>query len=357
MSAVAVAAPDAAPPTSGAPYRWRVLTGARASRRAVVAVAVVVACTLVAAVLSLTLGTLGIPLVELPGVLAGNGSPSQELVLGTLRLPRLGVALGAGAAFGAAGAIFQSVTRNPLGSPDVIGLGAGAAAGAAAAALVWPGVVPVGVGALIGAVTATAVVYLVSGRGSVAPYRMVVIGIGVAAMATAFEQYALSRARREDAQAVSAWLYGSLDGKGVDDVVTIAVVLAVLLPLTLGVARGLRQLEMGDDAATGLGVRPGWTRLGAVAIGVGLTTGAVAVCGPVAFVALAAPQVARRVTRSAGPGIALGALMGAALLVVSDLLAQHLPWPVRLPVGVVTGGLGGIYLAWLLVREWRRGSV
>src|SRR5690606_29003658 len=168
------------------------------------------ALTLVAALATLTVGQLGIPLSELPGVFAGNGSRQQEWALFTSRLPRLGVAALAGAAFAVSGAIFQSVTRNPLGSPDVIGLGSGAAAGAAAAALVWPGYVSVPVGALTGAALVITAVYLGTGRGFAAPHRMVVVGIAVGAMSLAFVQLALVRTSRESAQQVAVWLTGSL---------------------------------------------------------------------------------------------------------------------------------------------------
>ncbi|MFS0699937.1 FecCD family ABC transporter permease [Cellulomonas sp. 179-A 4D5 NHS] len=327
------------------------------NRRAITVCLVLVVVALVAVLVTLTIGDLGVPLTELPTVLAGGGSRAQEWVVFTNRLPRLAVGLGAGAAFGVAGAIFQSVTRNPLGSPDVIGLGAGAAAGAAAAGLVWPGVVPVPVGALVGAFVAILAVWLGSGRGFAAPYRMVVTGIAVGAMALAFVQLAILRATREDAQVVAAWLNGSLGSRGWSDAATVAVALVALLPPALALSRRLQLVEMGDDAATGLGVDAGRTRTLAVVVAVLLTGAAVAVSGPVAFVALTAPQIARRLTRSSGPGMVAAAVTGATLLVLADLLAQRLPFGVQYPVGIVTAGLGGVYLAFLLVREWRRGAV
>lgn len=326
-------------------------------RRAVLVCLAMLGVGLVASLLTLTVGELGIPLRDLPSVLTGNGSRAQEWVLRTNRLPRLLVGALAGAAFGVAGSIFQSVTRNPLGSPDVIGLGAGAAAGAAAASLIWPGVVPASVGALIGAGIAIVAVYLGSGSGFSAPYRMVVTGIAVGAMALAFVQLALARATREDAFVMAAWLNGSLASRRWGDVTLIAVALVVLIPAALLLTRRLQLVEMGDDAATGLGVDPTRTRNLAVGVAVLLTAAAVTVSGPVAFVALTAPQIARRLTRSTGPGMIAAAFTGATVLVVADLLAQRLPFGVQYPVGVVTAALGGIYLAILLIREWRRGAV
>jgi len=335
-------------------------TAARAlpvNRRAVVVCAALLAATLALGVLTVTVGELGIALADLPAVLAHRGARAQEWVLFSNRLPRLLVAVCAGAAFAVPGSIFQSITRNPLGSPDVIGLGAGSAAGAAAAALLWPGVVPVPIGALIGGVVATAAVVLGSGGGLRAPFRMVVVGIAVGSMAIAFVQLVLARTTQQEAQQLAAWLSGSLQSRQWSDVAVIAVALAVLLPAALALTRRLQIVEMGDDAATGLGVSPAWTRGLAIAVGVALTAAAVSVAGPVAFVALTGPQIARRLTGSSGPGMVAAACTGTTVLVAADLLAQHGPGGAQYPVGVLTAGLGGIYLAYLLVGDWRKGTL
>ncbi|GCE77186.1 FecCD family ABC transporter permease [Cellulomonas biazotea] len=324
--------------------------------RPVVVCVVVLAVAVVAGVVTITAGRLGIPLAELPDVLAGNGSRIQEWALFTTRLPRLAVAALAGAAFAVSGALFQSVTRNPLGSPDVIGLGAGAAAGAAAAGLVWPGTMPVPAGAVVGAVVAVVAVWLGTGRGFSAPHRMVVAGIAVGAMAISFVQLALAKAAREEAQEVAIWINGSLVARTWSDAALIGVAVLLLLPAALALTRPLQLVEMGDEAATAVGVRPGRVRTVAVVVGVLATAAAVAVCGPIAFVALTAPQIARRLTRSTGPGVVAAACTGAAVLVVADLLAQHAIPGQQFPVGVVTAALGGVYLAFLLVREWRRSA-
>ncbi|QTE31447.1 iron chelate uptake ABC transporter family permease subunit [Pengzhenrongella sicca] len=326
------------------------------NRRAVVVCLLLAVVTVVLGVVTITAGELGIALGDLPAVLAGNGTRAQEWVLLSNRLPRLLVAVGAGAAFAVSGSIFQSVTRNPLGSPDVIGLGAGAAAGAAAATLVAPDVVPVPIGALIGGLAAAAAVLLGAGRGFRAPYRMVVVGIAVGAMALAFVQLVLARTTQQEALQLAAWLNGSLQSRQWSDVATVAVSLLVLLPAALALTRRLQILEMGDDAATGLGVAPSLTRNLAIVVGVALTAAAVTVSGPIAFVALTGPQIARRLTGSSGPGMVAAACTGATVLVAADLLAQHGWWGTQYPVGVLTAGLGGIYLAFLLVHETRRGT-
>jgi iron complex transport system permease protein len=326
-------------------------------RRPVVVCAVALAVVVVTMLVTLAAGELGISLSELPSVVAGNGTRVQEWVLWTNRLPRLLVGAAAGSAFAVSGAMFQSVTRNPLGSPDVIGLGAGAAAGAAAAGLLWPGVVPVPVGALIGAGIAILLVYLGSGAGFRAPLRMVVVGIAVGAMSLAFVQLALARATREDAQVIAAYLNGSLAARSWADVVLIGVALVVLLPAALVLTRPMQLVEMGDEVAVAVGVQADRVRTWAVLVGVLLTAAAVTVSGPIAFVALTAPQIARRLTRSTGPGMVAAACCGAAVLVVADLVAQYAVPGVVYPVGVVTAALGGVYLAVLLVREWRRSAL
>ncbi|GAA3253945.1 iron chelate uptake ABC transporter family permease subunit [Streptomyces lavendulae subsp. grasserius] len=323
-------------------------------RSSLVAALVTVVLLLLAATLTLTLGRLGIRLADLPDALAGGATGKNAFVLNRLRGPRLSVAVATGAAFGLSGALFQSVTRNPLGSPDVIGLGAGAGAGAAAVALLLPGVLPVSAGALLGAVVAMAAVYLSTGTGFRSPGRLVVAGIGVSAMATALTQYVVYAVERDKASSLTAYVNGSLAARSWDDSTTIWAVLLVCLPCAVLLARPLALGEMGDDLSTGLGVDPGRIRTAAVLLSIVLSAGAVAVAGPIAFISLTAPQVAKRVTRSGGPHLVMSTLIGALLLVLADLAAQQLPLFDNLPVGIYTMAVGGAYLGWLLIREWRR---
>ncbi|MFE2251631.1 FecCD family ABC transporter permease [Streptomyces lavendulae] len=323
-------------------------------RSSLVAALVTVVLLLLAATLTLTLGRLGIRLADLPDALAGGATGKNAFVLNRLRGPRLSVAVATGAAFGLSGALFQSVTRNPLGSPDVIGLGAGAGAGAAAVALLLPGVLPVSAGALLGAVVAMAAVYLSTGTGFRSPGRLVVAGIGVSAMATALTQYVVYAVERDKASSLTAYVNGSLAARSWDDSTTIWAVLLVCLPCAVLLARPLALGEMGDDLSTGLGVDPGRIRTAAVLLSIVLSAGAVAVAGPIAFISLTAPQVAKRVTRSGGPHLVMSTLIGALLLVLADLAAQQLPFFDNLPVGIYTMAVGGAYLGWLLIREWRR---
>lgn len=312
---------------------------------------------LAGAVLATTLraGDPGLSWSALWQALQGAGGAMEQWLVHTVRLPRALSALGAGAALGLSGALFQSLARNPLGSPDVIGLTAGASAGAVAVAMVWPGLMPVAWGAAAGALLATAGVWFGSGAGFAAPQRMVIAGIAVGAIAFAFVQYGLSNLRREQAYLAAAWLNGSLAGKTWTDVALIGAAGALLLPLGLALCARLRLLEMGDDLAQALGATPSRSRLAATLVAVLAAAAAVTVAGPVAFVALAAPQIARRCVPASGPQPLLAALTGAVLLAGADLLTR-LAGPNGLPVGVLTAGIGGVYLAFLLVLEWRKTS-
>lgn len=308
----------------------------------------------VAAVATLSMGRLGIELPDLPGALLGEATGKDAFVLDRLRGPRLVVAIATGAAFGLSGALFQSVTRNPLGSPDVIGLGAGAGAGAAIVALYLPDTLPASVGALLGALLAMALVYVSTGTGFRNPGRLVVAGIGVAAMATAITQYVVYAVERDKASALTAYVNGSLAARSWDDATVIWTVLLASLPLAALLARPLTIGEMGDDLSTGLGASPGRTKTAAVLLSIVLSAGAVSVAGPIAFISLTAPQIAKRLTRSTGPQLVVSTLLGALLLVAADLAAQQLPLFDDLPVGIYTMAVGGSYLGYLLVREWRR---
>ncbi|MCT2590770.1 iron chelate uptake ABC transporter family permease subunit [Streptomyces sp. N2-109] len=325
-------------------------------RSTVIASLFAAATLLLAAAATLTLGRLGIALGDLPSTVLGDAQGKDAFVFDRLRGPRLVTGIATGAAFGLSGALFQSVTRNPLASPDVIGLSGGAGAGAAAFALLLPGV-PVWSGALLGALLAMCLVYVSTGTGFRDPGRLVVAGIGVAALATALTQYVVYVVERDKATVLTAYLNGSLAARSWTDAGTIWLVLLVAGPLAALVSRRLTIAEMGDEISAALGSDPGRTRTAAVLLSVALAAGAVSVAGPIAFIALTAPQIARRITRGAGPRQLLSALLGALLLVLADLASQQLTLFDDLPAGIYTMAVGGIYLGYLLTREWRKGTL
>jgi iron complex transport system permease protein len=321
-------------------------------RGAVVGVALAL-LALAASLVALTTGDYPLSLGEVVAALVGQGDAGSEFIVETLRLPRILTALLVGAAFGVAGAIFQSIARNPLASPDVIGFTFGAASGALIVILALGGSSgEVAFGAVAGGLLTAVAVYALAFRGGVQGYRLVLVGIGVGYALLSVNYYLVTRATRDQAMEAAHWLVGSLNGRGWEHVVPVALALALLLPATFLLSRRLALLELGDDAAKGLGVNVERSRLLLALAGVALAAVGVACTGPITFVALAAPQLARRLTRAAAPGLATSALMGALLVVVADLAAQRL-LPEDLPVGIVTALLGGVYLAWLLAREWR----
>ncbi|MFF4614212.1 FecCD family ABC transporter permease [Nonomuraea jabiensis] len=313
------------------------------------AVLVVVACAVTVAAIST--GEFTVPVPDIVSALFGRGTPVAELIVNKLRAPRVVTGLLVGAAFGLSGAIFQSLTRNPLGSPDFIGFTAGASTGGIIAVVAGGSAMAIAGGALAGCVATAVLVYALAFRGGVQGYRLVLVGIGANALLLAVNSYLLTRANINDAATAGAWLTGSLSGRGWDHAIPVALALAVLLPVCALVARPMRMIEMGDDAAKAMGIRVEVVRAVAITAGVLLSGVATAAAGPVIFVALAAPQLARRLTRSAGVTMGASALMGAVLLTGADLAAQRVLAPTQLPVGVLTAAIGGTYLALLLRKD------
>ncbi|MDT0330235.1 FecCD family ABC transporter permease [Nocardiopsis lambiniae] len=324
-------------------------------RTLIVALFLIVVAT-AALVVSVSVGDYEIPLGAVPAAIAGYGERLDVFFVQGVRLPRALTALGVGAALGLAGAVFQSLSRNALGSPDIIGFTSGAATGAVAIILlVGGGRLVVSMGAIAGGLITAVVVYLLAMKNGVQGYRLVLVGIGVSAMLGAVRDYLLTRAELTDAMGAQIWMIGSLNGRGWGEVIAVWLSLALLGPILLTLGSRLRFMELGDDTARALGVSTQATQVAALIAASALTGAAIAVSGPIGFVALAAPQLARRLTRTGGTTFVGAALMGAALLVVADLVALRALAPTQLPVGVVTAVIGGGYLIWLLYTEWRRG--
>jgi iron complex transport system permease protein len=306
------------------------------------------------AALSLLSGRYPIALVDVLKALAGEGDEMVRMIVVEWRLPRVALAVLLGAALGASGAIFQSLTRNPLGSPDIIGFSAGSYTGALIVILLFSGgTYQTALGALAGGVLTAMTVYLLAWRQGVQDFRLIIVGIGVAAMLSALNSWMIREADLAVAMAAAIWGAGSLNGLGVEQLVPVALVLGVLFPLTLLLSRPMRQLELGEDAARASGIDAGRTRGLMMLCGVALTAIVTASAGPISFIALCAPQVARRITHSAGVPLFGSALTGALLLLVADWVAQH-AFAVQLPVGVMTVSIGGLYFLWLLIREGRK---
>jgi len=305
-------------------------------------------------VLSLGLGTYPLAPQDVVRVLLGGGDAMQRTVVIDWRLSRTVAAITIGALLGIAGALFQTVTRNPLASPDILGLSNGAFTGMLLALIVFSGSWPIlTAGSVIGGLATSALIWLLSARGGMQGFRLIVVGIGVSAVLASLNTWMLLQIELETAMFASAWGTGSLNGVTAGP---LAGALLCALPFVVAaivLVPRLRQLGLGDDLAASTGVRPPAVRAAALLAGVVLVAAATAVAGPVAFVSLAAPQIARAVARTPHLSLVLSALLGSVLLLGADVVAQHL-LPTALPVGVVTLSVGGAYLVLMIILEIRR---
>jgi iron complex transport system permease protein len=313
------------------------------------------AAALAVALAAVTVGDYPVPISTVLDTLAGHGTLLTYDVVVRNRLPRAIVGLLVGAALGLAGMVLQRIARNPLVSPDVIGIGAGASAGAVVMiVVVGAGATGLVAGALTGAVVAAAAVHAIATRGGFAGYRLVLVGIGVTALANAAASFLLTRSDRYAAKQAATWLVGDVAGRSWPDVLTVAAGLAVGAPVVLLLTRHLRLLELGDELARALDGRIGAARTGLVAAAVGLTALATAAAGPIGFVALVAPQIVRRVLTTRSAGLLPAAGVGALVVAAADLTARRLFSPDELPAGVLTAAVGAPVLLYMLVRVSRR---
>ncbi|MEV0383453.1 iron chelate uptake ABC transporter family permease subunit [Nonomuraea sp. NPDC050643] len=320
----------------------------------------VVVCALLAvavagtAVLALMTGSYPLSPGQVLSALTGQETGIVHDIVVEWRLPRVAAALVFGAALGVSGALFQSLLRNPLADPGVIGFSQGSYTGALIVILVVNGTyVQLVGGALLGGMATAVAVYVLAYRRGVQGFRLIVVGIGVSAMLGSLNTWLILKADLDQAMSAAAWGAGSLNGVSWDRVVVGGACIAVLLLPAGMLSRPLRQMELGDDAAASQGVRVSPVRLGLILVGVALTATVTAASGPIAFISLVAPQIGRRLARTAGITLAPAAFVGALLCLASDYLAQHVA-PTPLPVGIITVVLGGGYLGYLLFTEARR---
>lgn len=340
----------------------RVLTlrgplSARLPVRTLVICAALLLVAVLLAALGLMLGERLVPLGEVIDALTGGARRIIHLYVVTWRLPRVTSALLVGALLGASGAIFQTITRNPLGSPDIIGFTTGAhTGGLVAILLVGTSYATITGGAMLGGLATAAVVMLLARKGNTQGFRLILVGIALTSMLASVDTWLILTADLDTAIIAATWGAGSLNGVAWEYAGPSLVLGVIALALAVPISRPLAQLDLGDDAAQALGSRPERTRLLAIAVGVLQVAIATSVAGPIAFIALAAPQIGRRLCRSQGTPMLPAALTGAVLLLAADLVSQHL-LPVMVPVGVVTVSIGGLYLLHLIVRENRRGTL
>ena len=318
------------------------------------------------ALVSLSVGTSDLPLRDVIEVLLGGGDPGGRLVVMEFRLPRVATGLLVGIAFAVSGALLQTLARNPLASPDILGVSSGASA-AAVSVIVLAGSaggvsglaarVGLPLAAVFGGLAATAVVALFSfQRGAVDAGRVVLVGIGISAAANSLVSWLLVIGDVSTAGRAAVWLAGSLNARSWTDAVPVLLAVTVLVPVAVLFNRDLSALILGDDVASSLGVRVAWVRVVLLAVAALLAALATAAAGPIAFVALVAPQVAQRLARVERPPLVTTALLGALFVVAADLVGRVGlevlgVGPYELPVGVVTAACGAPYLIHLIGRQ------
>ncbi|WP_116950231.1 FecCD family ABC transporter permease [Jiangella endophytica] len=329
----------------------------RVSRSSVLFTTLAGGAAVAVAVVSLTLGVFPIRAGDVIGILGGGGTLIERDVVLDDRLPRALTGLGAGAAFALSGAVLQRIAANPLVSPDVLGINSGAAMGALVVLLVLGGSgVQVVVGALAGAVLTAVLILLIAYKRGLHGFRLVLVGVGVAAMLSSAISYLLTRSDLNRAMSAAAWLTGSLANRGGLHVTIVAVALIATTPVLIVGARHLRLLELGDDLTRTLTGAGQGRKVVLLLAAVVLAALATAAAGPIGFVALVAPQIVRRALAERQAGLAPSAAAGALLVVGADLAGRLLFAPSELPVGVLTAVLGAPVLLYLLARAQRIGA-
>ena len=327
----------------------------RSSRRFGAVIAALGAAVVVLFAVNILLGTYTVTIPDFFRILGGEQLQGATYIVMESKLPRAVIGTMVGAAFGIAGSIFQTMLRNPLASPDIIGISYGASASAVVAIIVFGAAgTSVSLAALAGALLVALAIYLLARRGGAAGYRLILVGIGFAAVLQAVVTFLMTRTDVRTATQALVWLNGSLNPASWDRAVVLTGALLVLLPAVAVLARQLRGLELGDDAAAGLGLRVEASRLGLLITGVALAAVATAAAGPISFVAFLSGPIAHRLLRGR-QSLAASALVGAVIVLAADFAGANLVPGISLPVGVVTGALGAPFLLWLLVTSNRVG--
>lgn len=323
-----------------------------AGRRRLLVLLTVCIVVLAIAVTALAVGAYAMSPVDVWRTLWGGGSRIESYVVFQVRLPRLLMGLLVGACLGVAGALLQTLLGNPLASPDLLGISGGSGAAAVFALLILGVTGPLlAVAAFVGGIAVAGFLLLAGHHRADGGYRLILAGVGVAFLCAALTSYLMVRAKLELAQEALVWLTGSLASTPWWNVATVGVVALVALPAVIASARWLPLTQMGTATAASLGVRSETVRLVAIGTAVLLTAVTCAFAGPISFIALCAPAIARPLLGHGAIGIGMSAAVGAALLAGADLIAQYALPGHSVPVGVVTGALGAIFLLWLLTTS------
>ncbi|MEG3616625.1 iron ABC transporter permease [Isoptericola haloaureus] len=328
---------------------------ARRRRRRTLVLGVLAVVIVALAALALTLGAASLSPGRALLAAVGVGDDGDLFIVQRLRLPRLAAALLAGAAFGLAGALFQSTLRNPLASPDILGIATGASVGAVYAMLgLGLTGLAVSAGAFGGAAVIALLIWFFAWRQGLHSIRFVLVGVGFAYLASSVLAWMLASADQRDAASALVWTVGSVADVRGTPLVVLGLGLAALALVVALISRWQAPLALGDDHARGLGVPTDAARIGSLLAAVGLVALATSVVGPLAFVALVAPAIARRLLDDGGPALSVSVATGATLVLAADIVAENGLLGVAAPTGIVTGLVGAPYLLWLLATHEKR---
>lgn len=309
-----------------------------------------VLAVLAASTMSLGMGSVQLSPTEVWLALAGEGPAMHQLVVKELRLMRVLAGIGTGAAFALAGCLMQTLARNRLATPGIIGIDNAATAFAVASVVgVGSALAPPAM-SLVGAITATALIFALAGSSGTQGYRFIVVGLGIGAIAGAGTQLILSWVAIDDANAAFPWTIGSLNARSPDAFKLLCAGLTLGVFFAYRLAKGLNALRLSETVPTALGFNIKRLRAASLVLAVFLTGLAVAVAGPVGMVALLGPEIARALCRHRGLPILASALAGALLMVLADLLGRIMLAPLEIPVGIVTAVVGSPYLLWMLLN-------
>lgn len=310
-------------------------------------------------IVSASIGQLYISPLEVVKALAGAGNDMHQTVIHSFRLPRILIALLVGMSLAVAGGILQGVIRNPLASPDIIGLTAGSSVAVVGFLAIFSDdnnslVVSINwlpLSAFIGASVTAIIVYILAWKNGVSPIRLVLVGVGISALMQAGTTMMMIMGPIFQASQANIWITGTVNGSKWADVKILFPLVIALLFIVLVLARNLNVQELGEEIAVGVGSKIQAQRFMLIAAATALTGGAVAFAGGIGFVGLMAPHMARRLVGSAfGALLPTSALIGALLVMIADLIGRILFAPLEIPAGVFTASIGAPYFIYLLYK-------
>lgn len=326
-------------------------------RRYIVTMVVLIGTAFALCCAILMLGNTIYPAKDVIAVLLGKEVKGASFAVGTLRFPRMLAGLLAGFAFGVGGYVFQTMLRNPLANPNVIGVTTGSSAAAVFCIVVLNASnAIISIASVLGGLLTVAIIYGLSRGTSFSIGRLILIGIGIQAMLNAFISYLMLIAKTHDLPTALRWLSGSLNGAKIETVMPLLVLLVICTPIFFYFANHLEMLELGEQAATSLGVSTNRVRIILLVSAVLVISLATATTGPIAFISFLAGPIARRLVGVGFSALIPSGLIGVILVLSADLIGQF-AFETRFPVGVITGIIGAPYLIYLLIKMNRKGNI